>query len=577
MTELYIDGKPVALPEKMILKVKKQNPLITKNGTFSLDLNLSLQELNNSKLYKHIERLHFNAYFKGRKAVLIANNRVFLNGTEAIQKNTDQAVQIQLLSGNSELNYFIGSDRYISELDLGREPELTNSYLNSIIGKRYPAVHFTPAKVRVDDVIYNKDTPAATGTAYTFENPRMQPYLAGMVHRIITGLGYNIALNELAKDEAMCSVYFLNNTNSREYNKMLPGWKAKEFLEECEKFFNITFDISEHDKSVKILKCTSDSRFGTEVINNVIDEYERSFDPEKSEINYHNVAYEFPSPTAYKYYEIAPEILAKADIKTFNTYAQLSAFLEVTIQGWVSASKATGYLESLVLFYCREFDTYYILEPYDYVISEGYEPGKSTWYYLRPINRFNKVETEPDADFVSLKFVPAQFYTYPTGNMWFFATSSCPYQSDKLEGEQEETDIRKYIENGVSLFDSKKRSVSLAFYVGLKEVTGSLVPVHLSSIDYLIDSPYCNSAVDKNRWTLRLDGPYGLHKRYYQVNSRYDNSKEYIIRFLTNKLHDQRAEFLIENRLFACKELEYTILNDGIHPIVTGIFYEIKG
>jgi hypothetical protein len=84
-----------------------------------------------------------------------------------------------------------------------------------------------------------------------------------------------------------------------------------------------------------------------------------------------------------------------------------------------------------------------------------------------------------------------------------------------LEDEKEETDIRKYIENGVKLFDSKKKNVCVAFYVGLKEVPGSLVPAHFSSIDYLIDSPYCNNAVDKNCWTLRLDGPYGLHQRYY--------------------------------------------------------------
>jgi hypothetical protein len=150
-------------------------------------------------------------------------------------------------------------------------------------------------------------------------------------------------------------------------------------------------------------------------------------------------------------------------------------------------------------------------------------------------------------------------------------------QVDKLEDEKEETDIRKYIENGVTLFDSRKKTVCIAFYAGLKDVTGSIVPVHLSSIDYLVDSPYCNSAiVDENRWTLRLDGPYGLHQRYYQVNSRYDDSKEYVIRFISNKLYDQRAEFLINNRLFACKELEYTILNDGIHPIVTGTFFAVE-
>jgi hypothetical protein len=397
-----------------------------------------------------------------------------------------------------------------------------------------------------------------------------------MLHRVITGLGYNVVSDELTEDEEMCSVFFLNGTDSREYNKMLPGWKAKEFLEECEKFFNITFDISMHDKNVKILKCTSDSRFGTEVIDNIIDEYERSHEADKSGINYHNVEYDFPSVVAYKYCEIAPDIISMADIQSFDTYAQLSAFLEVTIQGWIPLSIADKYLESLVLFYCKEFDTLYIVEPYDYVISEGYETGKSTWYYLRPINRFKNVETDPDAAFVRLKFVPALFYSYPTGNMWFNSTSTCPYQAEKLGNENEETDIRKCIENGVESFNSKEKKVCLAFYVGLRDVAGSLIPTHYSCIDYLMDSPYCNSTVEEKRWTLRLDGPYGLHQRYYQVNSRYDDSKEYIIRFISNKLYDQRSEFLINNRLFVCKELEYTILNDGIHPIVTGTFFEVK-
>jgi hypothetical protein len=105
---------------------------------------------------------------------------------------------------------------------------------------------------------------------------------------------------------------------------------------------------------------------------------------------------------------------------------------------------------------------------------------------------------------------------------------------------------------------------------------GYILTFQFSQIDYLPDIPYFYDFVFDNHWTLRLDGPYGLHQRYYQVNSRYDDSKEYIIRFKTNKLLDPRAEYLICNRLFACKELEYTILNDGIHPIVTGTFFEIK-
>ena len=110
MTELYIDEKPVAIPAGTSLTIKQQNPIITKNGTFSLDLALSLKERNNSILYKHIERLQSNATFKSRKALLISDNKIILNGSEAYISNTNEEVKIQLLSGNSELNYFIGSD-----------------------------------------------------------------------------------------------------------------------------------------------------------------------------------------------------------------------------------------------------------------------------------------------------------------------------------------------------------------------------------------------------------------------------------------------------------------------------------
>lgn len=142
MTELLIDGKQVVLPKGMDLKVKQQNPLITKNGTFTLDLTLSLKERNNSILYKHIERLQSSAAIKGRKALLLSNGRIILNGTEAIISNTDEDVKIQLLSGNSELNYFINSDVYISELDLGKEPELTTDYIQKNGLNLYPQSSF---------------------------------------------------------------------------------------------------------------------------------------------------------------------------------------------------------------------------------------------------------------------------------------------------------------------------------------------------------------------------------------------------------------------------------------------------
>ena len=65
-------------------------------------------------------------------------------------------------------------------------------------------------------------------------------------------------------------------------------------------------------------------------------------------------------------------------------------------------------------------------------------------------------------------------------------------------------------------------------------------------------------------------------KRYYQANQEIDFTREYTIKFITNTMPDVQAEFILNNKLFICKELEYRITNDGIHPEVTGTFYEVK-
>lgn len=570
MTELLIDGKQVVLPKGMDLKVKQQNPLITKNGTFTLDLTLSLKERNNSILYKHIERLQSSAAIKGRKALLLSNGRIILNGTEAIISNTDEDVKIQLLSGNSELNYFINSDVYISELDLGKEPELTTDYIQKNGLNLYPQSSFFSGMVKVDTKFYNDSS-----------NPCFQPYLVAMLEKVIKALGYTIMVNELLEEQLAKRLYFLNNIQSTEYNKFLPGWKAIDFITECETFFNIAFDVSDYDKTVRILRRTTDSRFGTYTIDNVIDSYERTFDTasKNAEISYTNVQYDFPSGSWYKYQDIDEEIMKKAKIHTVDTYKDLCTLLNIQIEDlhpWIPLQVAEKYYKTLTVFYVTESDTYYLVDLFNYVVDGPSESGSATWHYLRPINRFKKVLSNPDDDFVSLKFIPAQMLSLPAGSMWVWAVSNIPYQSDKIEEEStEEKDFNMYIKNGVKGFNDNQKKICLGISKAWEEGEELLVD-RGSPIDYVLDSTFCGENRDFKNRTLRIDGDYGLFQRYYNVNRRYDVSKEYTLKFITRDIPDVRSEFIFNNKLFICKELEYRVLNDGIHPEITGTFYEVK-
>ena len=118
MTELFIDGISAVLGKDFNIQVKRENPLFTKNGEYTYDITLPLDNATNADLYRHLNRLNSTqAVATNRRAVLVADNRVYCNGTEIITGWTEDTVSIQIASGNSELNWLIGADLQISFLD----------------------------------------------------------------------------------------------------------------------------------------------------------------------------------------------------------------------------------------------------------------------------------------------------------------------------------------------------------------------------------------------------------------------------------------------------------------------------
>ena len=98
MTELYIDGVSVVLPDNFSTTIKRENPFFTHSGEYSYDITLSLKEKTNAALFAHLNRLNSISELKSkRKAVLIANNRVYCNGTEVVTGWTETTVSIQVV------------------------------------------------------------------------------------------------------------------------------------------------------------------------------------------------------------------------------------------------------------------------------------------------------------------------------------------------------------------------------------------------------------------------------------------------------------------------------------------------
>ena len=111
MVSLYIAGVEAVLPSDFATEIKIENSFFTKNGEYTYEFKLPLNNPTNAALYSHLHRLNNASEIKEkRQAVLVADNRCYINGTEIITDWTDDSVSIQLASGNSELNYLIGAD-----------------------------------------------------------------------------------------------------------------------------------------------------------------------------------------------------------------------------------------------------------------------------------------------------------------------------------------------------------------------------------------------------------------------------------------------------------------------------------
>jgi hypothetical protein len=587
MTELYIDSQPAVLPPDFSLKVKQQNPFFTKNGAFTLELTLSLKDKINQRLYSHMNRLQSAPAIKGRSAHLIADGRTILNGTEIVLSNTDEQVNIQLVSGNSELNWFIHQEKdieelYISDLDLGEEPELTAQYLNSILTTKYPEAAFAPARIWTGDIMINGFLNlqiASPEDPIPFINTAIQPYLLTLLIRTVQTLGYNITQNDLLSDQALCRLFILNDIRDNRYNRLLPGWTVREFLEACEKFLNITFDINPEDRSVRIVKNTTGVTVdGQTHLKNVSAEYQRNdAEDENNLTDYENVRYPLPEDTWYKYQAISSDIMAMAEIITYATYTALANALTVTTAGRVPDAIATDYYKTLKAFYVTEDDTTFIID------RIFYDNGQYIyyWYYLRPINRFGAYhagETQ-DREATELPFAPAQFADLNTAltdipahhNIMPALDGDTVYNEE--ETPEETADLTQLIENGIPDEEAVKKDVFLAFY------TGSL-PGYArtdSAIDFMQEIPLSFGKYEStNLFTLRLQGPAGWAEKYYKANHNYNFQKEYTIHFLYNTTPDVRTEFVIEGKRFLCKELEYTVNAEGIFPEITGIFYPVE-
>ena len=557
MTQLLIAGVEVTLPQNFTVTVKRENSFFTKNGEYTYDCTLRLDNPTNRTLYGFLQRLNKTDQLDTKRtAVLIADGHVYARGTEIITRWTQESVTIQIVSGESELNYFIGQDQKIEELDLG-EIETTVTLISPT--DSFPDVEFCLPTIRSQSgYVYNRyihgHIVAGRRTGNTIipgADLRPQPYLCALLRRLMEALGYTVTENHLENTQFK-NLFLVNTIFTTEYAKMLPGWTVKDFLTEVERLTGVVFITDNLNKTCAILLKTqfyANARQFT--VRNVVDAYEaesQDDDSREAEFTTSDVSYDMPDSYWSKIVQLPEGYLEAADIEEFdfvNIDTAISDFKKVY------KDRVTG--------------RYYIKVSREYEVQQQNTTATDT--FRIELNQYGNLDREDTDSTLELKIVPAPMaWLGMVGCEVVDIGTSDGYKSFGEESAQtEESTESEGAEGDIRSFE-KKEAAAIDLYCAFHNgsVLGNNTPVaYTDAYHALIQAllyPMIVDAILGPEGSLRLKD---LNDSYYQGGYEIDTRHAITFETYDPNVMDPRQVYVVRNRRYVVRDIEETITAEG--------------
>ena len=528
MTTLFIDGKQAVFKEGQTLKLVREDTYFTKSGTYTYDIILPVCP-ENIAIFGALSRKDISKGVEMKyKALLVVNNRDILNGTATITNISEEEIKVQLMGGNSELNFYTKNEnRYLDELELGTwydDEGITSSDLTmrtmaeriqSQFNSDISSMGLHQAYKKLCRRLWNENTKdnlckwvalpcwnenhdvtcnnfgikhfANESAYYTCINDidsinlSAQPYLVPMIERIFEHLGYPIVENSLRENEFFMHLVIVTANNRSAIARALPHWTIKEFIEEIENLFAVVIHINEATKQASIKYRGNFFEEHLEYIDDVVEEYSVEVDSENLEdIANANVGYSEVSE--YDRIETDIKELAKYDYSFDN--ADFSTGLQNLTNHLYNLRRndRTKDYSSLFKYKGTIFKICgrsVIIELYDYVDEKG---GAGTYYNHAKVllvdefaNRIN-VDDKTDVD-IELKICPAKYRGdgdvafYDEGGA-YVGTNTCYHlvKADNTDPAGIDDETKVYIAGLISgeteKVDTKEDLMSICLYDG---------------------------------------------------------------------------------------------------------------
>lgn len=611
MTELIVNGVRAVLSSDFAVTVKQENPFVTKNGEYTYDCTMSLLNPINANLYSFLQRINKReAFATNRRVILIADNRVYCDGTEVITKWTDTKVTIQIVSGNSQFNYFIGSDKKISELNLGKADTSTSNVMYSIfnsqkLGYCFPVITIgdevcNSYKITDKDWFYDKGAYLKSIVLSATDDAKWiaMPFLYVMVEKIITALGYTITKDVISSTK-YANMILLHGVDTDEFAKMIPGWTCKEFLEEIEKLFNIYFVINYKTKEVEITTSTAYySTAGMVHVINTKDAYESEIDKDNDNNSYTtgNIGYGFPNSEYYNLRRIPNDIIKLAEIVTVNNESDVNA----VTSGDMKLVKVKGNTDYW-MYYTKNNGLVYL---------NGHTGEAKEWQRCNEYKDIIQDDTKEDLD-IEIGLIPVEMVTTSIPcdishsinglNISLSGYPSLMATINSVASEEKKSSIYEYITGGIS--SESKSSLYVGFYdapinldqnytidkdygsnsyikimLGTAPFQMGFLLICINNLSYPSVSvfpgydPFTGLGSEKVDESFRLDR---IASIFYQKSYNIMYKQKLTIESYDPNIYDTRQIFEIKNKRYICESIEYALDSKGRKGTWKGIFYPV--
>lgn len=592
---LYLNDTRVYPDESVSIKLVKENPYFTQSDSYTFDITLPMDILANRRLFKNIHRLEKTKEPQRLTCRLTVDNKLLLSGSARITQVTEKDAKVQLLGGNSEINYLSADEsNYIDNLELGKIiMEETETNGGNTFGNNHRRKTDTGV---VDTGIRCKDSYIFDETGQMIKSCH-QYALVDICKQIFRSFGFSIS--ECSIDQQpWTDLYVASAKATRTVAHTLPHWSLKTFIDEFCKFFNVTVIINQEHKDVHI-KDNPTFFSNQEIIKiNVADDYtaEMNEESEAHALAADNLSYDMSNSEHHDYDMISESVRENAYLEEYvSKGSALSAYTmasddekkgkifscpEGKFTGWIHDYSDVGGEEEHLLF--TQIDVFAPL-------IRNKESGSETAMKICPV-AMGEIVHEKTYQFgggesktnIWKGHIPSM--ANPTGDeytpgRWGGSRSSSSFNDD-------EPTIQEYVMGDAS-FEKEEKEDRLQvmfidnipqpcfFYQGTADqwTESSIIS---GFTDFQFKKNHKGST--HNSWSLSLN----KSEATYYIGQLHNNGFSFnmgarlCVKFLSKGMPDPTKIFVINNKRYGCEKIEAQIDSQGLSELVTGYFYEMN-